>query len=491
MKNERFFELFAEIDENLITRAEKNKASTKKTEFRWLHFGALAACLCLIIAAVVIAIMLQASSGVVSTPTGSVVDNTPTPSLTAEFDTSEPIGNSIIISNKISPSSDPKYYGSDFNVTNSGVSGEVNTAGISVTARLIETLPDTYTFFDDWRQVEFKLLKMETVTVLYGIKVTKEFYYMIPLPYMTDYSIFDRFVIVNMGQYGHEYTVLYNQTKQRAEQLGTVLFGYSNTNFEFMSENVMAFDKNGKFDARLWTSTEAWIKSTEWLLDTYGDIYNSNYTISQAEDSADGYDFYVQSIKNVTGESAEALKYIQSFENGIYVPDGSGFKLFYGSDLQLLFTRYINGFATNESGAIYNNSALFSNARFTKEDEEKLPDLTSAYAAVTDAFNNGEISPPHIKDYKSMTLMEHGVFGWYAKTADGVIGIVRVNWHYKSGGYPGLYDDMYYVIEYGSDECVPIARDALIKKLEGYETTYIYYGEYDENGKIIELYPIP
>lgn len=493
MKNERFFELFAEIDENLITRAEKNKASTKKTEFRWLHFGALAACLCLIIAAVVIAIMLQASPGAVSTPTGSIVDNTPTPSLTAEFDTSEPIGNSIIISNKISPSACPKYYGSDESISDSLISGEVIEVGVSVTARLIETLPDTYTFFDDWKQTEFRLLKMERVKQLDGYNIPQEFYYIVPVDFMTDYSVYDSFVIWGMGQYGYGYSVLYNDTKQCAEQLDKIIFGCAEYFFESLTINVMAFDNNGRFDIGLWNSTEAWKEHSIYAIEDIEDKYNSDYTVSQAEadviaDSAQKQG-YVKTLNNLSDKSAEALKYIKSFKNGLYVTDSSGRKARWDNVI-LPFDRYINGFPTNEGGTIYSDSVKYSTARFTKEDEEKLPDLTSAYAAVINAFNNGEITPLHIKNYKSMTLEDYGIFGWYAKTADGVIGIVRVTWVYKSTGYPIYYDDMYYIIEYGSDECVPIARDALIKKLEGYETTYIYYGEYDENGKIIELYPI-
>ncbi len=80
-----------------------------------------------------------------------------------------------------SPSDGPKYYGSEFSVgSTSSSSGDPNTSGISVIARLKETLPDTYTFFDDWSQNEFRLLKMETVTLLNGIEMTDEFYYIDP-----------------------------------------------------------------------------------------------------------------------------------------------------------------------------------------------------------------------------------------------------------------------------------------------------------------------
>ena len=45
-------------------------------------------------------------------------------------------------------------------------------------------------------------------------------------------------------------------------------------------------------------------------------------------------------------------------------------------------------------------------------------------------------------------------------------------------------DDAYYIIEYGSDVCKPIERDALLEKIGEYEKTYIYRGKYDGNGKV-------
>lgn len=49
----------------------------------------------------------------------------------------------------------------------------------------------------------------------------------------------------------------------------------------------------------------------------------------------------------------------------------------------------------------------------------------------------------------------------------------------------------YNIIEYGSDECKAIERDALIEMLGEYETTHIYDGEYDEQGKVYDRGSIP
>ena len=62
--------------------------------------------------------------------------------------------------------------GEESSVEATGAAPELNPNAISVTAKLAETLPDTYTFFDDWRQKEYRLLRMETVRLLKGRSMT-------------------------------------------------------------------------------------------------------------------------------------------------------------------------------------------------------------------------------------------------------------------------------------------------------------------------------
>ena len=69
------------------------------------------------------------------------------------------------------------------------------------------------------------------------------------------------------------------------------------------------------------------------------------------------------------------------------------------------------------------------------------------------------------------------VFGWYAKTENHVIGIVRVTWCFYTETYQNYYD-AYYIIEYGSDECKAIDRDTLLELLGDHESTYVYMAEF-------------
>ncbi len=471
MKEDEFLDGVSNIEsdvvEGFVLMDNMFQTKANKAKRIWLRFAAAAACLAIIAGVIFVLPMLRGDDpgeipGIIPTPgtdNGNEKNNIPILSIQA-------------------PSSAPQYYGSE-NSESGGASAEVNTEGISVIARLLEVLPDTYTFYDDWKQTEFHLLKMETVKLLKGKKMTDTFYYIVPVQFMRDFAVFDKFVIIDMGQYGYEHSVLYNKTQNRAEGLDIVLLGYLNTYFDRMGECFMAFDADGNF---VWSPSE-------WLNDQYA----NGYTLAQAEEEhsyADGYR-YIHTLESISGEATDALEYIKSFENGLYIPDGDGWKAAYSPDVQLGFRKYINGFATNESGKIYSDSVNWSKARFTQENENVLPDLTSAYAAVKNAFENGQIRPPHIRKYEDMENTTYGIFGWYAKTEDGIIGVVRVTWCYRSDSYKLHFDDAYYIIEYGSSECKAIERDSLLEKLGQYEKDYVYTGKYDENGKIRYVIPTP
>jgi len=65
---------------------------------------------------------------------------------------------------------------------------------------------------------------------------------------MTDYSLFDKLVFMDIAQYGYEYSLVYNKTQACAEQLEMVLFGYSNTVFSWLGAKITAFDSDNHFD---------------------------------------------------------------------------------------------------------------------------------------------------------------------------------------------------------------------------------------------------
>ena len=460
MKGIELFNALTKADEELIDR-RAGAADGKKQKARSLRRIALAAaCVTLAVCALAVDPLFRKSSGNPAVP----------------------------IENRRIPFDAPVYFGEESSVEATGAAPELNPNAISVTAKLAETLPDTYTFFDDWRQKEYRLLRMETVRLLKGRSMTDWFYYLIPAAYMTDLSLYDRFVIRDMWQCGYDYSVLYNKTQGKAEQLTQVLF-YSYSGY--MGHNFIPFDADGRFDGRLWQS---WKKDYD-----YGDIPAS---LGQAEREAgktNREEIYAHRLSNITGEAADVLSRIRSFENGVFVPKFS-FMLHRSSpEVQFCAVRYIGGFATNEAVRVWsreytgaeNDTFAETKAHFTDDDLANLPDLPSAIAAVALSFERGEIRPPHIENADELELASHGVFGWYAKTGEGVLGIVRVTWRYHGEKFlQAKLDDAYYIVDSASGQALPIGRDRLLDRLGEYETTYIFDGRYSANGKVYPVRPL-
>ena len=482
MKENEFLDGVSNIEPDVVERFVsmdnklQEKANKPKSKGIWLRFGAIAACFCLIVSAIIIVPMLREDDPGIIPGT----DNRP----------------NIPIINAQIPSSAPQYYG---NESSSGISEggqmEVDPTGISVTAKFIETLPDVYTFFDDWNQDEFRLLRMQTVKLLRGQEMTEEFYYLVPVGFFTDFSLFDCFVIKDMAQFSYDYSVMYNKTQGKAEVLNLVVFGYRMYGYTVMGENIVAFDANGNFDERLWKANDAWTYATQkaQIVDT----------IIQAEkdiqDDEWKQDLYVHLLKDISGDAEKVLEQIKTFDNGVYVPRFSTDTLWLSPEVQFHATKYINGFATNEKASVWckewtggdQDTYAYTKARFSEADMNHLPDLSSAFESVKGALNSGSVTPPHFNNQEKLRNTTSGVFGWYAKTENGVIGIVRVTWRFYTEKYQYYYDDAYYIVEYGSDECKAIDRDALLELLGDYESTYIYTGEYNEYGKYSDIvYPM-
>lgn len=477
MKEHEFLDGVSQIEADVVesfvamdARLQR-KAGRSRSQIAWMRVGAVAACFAVVVGMIMVVPMFREDDP------GIVIG---TDSASTEGDDRP----NIPIVNIQAPSPAPQYYGSAASEGGASMGAELVTSGLSVTAKLVETLPDTYTFFDDWHQYEFRLLRMKTVKLLQGSEMTEEFYYLVPVDFMTDFSVYDRFVIKDMAQCTYECAVMYNKTQEKAEQLDLVLFGYGVYEHVQMGEKIMAFDGDGHFDERLWKANEKWIANTK-----HG---QGEATIDEAEVKLQNdqwhSDLYVHLLQDISGEAAKTLSYIRSLENGIYVPTFSTDKLSLSPEVQFHAVRYINGFATNEKVSVWckewtggdQDIYEFTKARFDESDLYALPDLASAVASVASAYGKGDIVPPHIENHKELKLQSYGIFGWYAQTVDGVIGIVRVTWRFS----PGNLDDAYYIIEQGSDECRPIDRDALVRKIGEYETTYIYEGAYNKDGKV-------
>ena len=315
MKENEFLDGVSNIEADVVERFVlmdgklQNKRNKLKTKSLWLRIAAVAACLALMLGAIIVVPMMWDDSPDVTTDSGIGTPNIP-------------------IVNVQIPSPAPQYYGSNISPFVQGASGaDIATDGISVTARIISILPDTYTFYDDWGQKPYRIIEFEVLRVLRGINMTDSFYFLIPERYMTDFSKYDCFVIKDMGMFGYDHSVLYNQTDGCAEQFDKVIFGSLCTDANYIvGENFKAFKKDGYFDVSLWNANDAWKRATQWIFD-YTNPYDSDYTLKQAEEDAkDGFDGReVVLLNTLTGDAATALDFAKNFDNGLFVPDSNGY----------------------------------------------------------------------------------------------------------------------------------------------------------------------
>ncbi|MBQ8718784.1 MAG: hypothetical protein IJY66_05915 [Clostridia bacterium] len=474
MTSENLLQAMGYIDPQLIADAAPELPMANKAANPWWKWATAVACLLLIVSAAIGMSLLRLDEWTYQ-PISHEQLASPAP---------QSFRSNIIVASSTDLTEDPN----------------LDPTGLSLTARLIEALPDSYIFYDDARQLPYRLLRMETVELVQGREMCDEFYYLIPEKFMTDFSIYDRFLICDMAQYTYEQAVMYNETQGKAERLALVVFGRFAYVYGSEHQCLTAFDAEGKFDSRLWNASQEWLALTA----RASAPASLQQAIADIQASERGENLYPHLLRNIQGEAKDVLEQITSFSHGIFVqdipslPPYSPYSLLHTEpEAQLHTTRYINGFATNERVSIFScesadgqDSYEWSIARFGDVDPATLPDLPTAWDTITSDFAQGKLSPPHIQSYEAHTNTRNGIFAWYAKTDDGVIGVIRASWVYLVElpmgdgivSHAVYFDDAYYIIESDSNTYEPIARDALIARLGSCEKTYIYTGEYDEKG---------
>jgi hypothetical protein len=370
-------------------------------------------------------------------------------------------------------------------------SGDTRQDGMSVIVCAVECLPDTYYDFADLNKTEKRLVRMKTLKNLGKFKVSEEFYLMVPVDFMTDFTAYGSFVINDLLQYGYEGFVLYNKTLGCAERFDLALCAC--TPYDWINaERMIAFDENGNFDISLWYSTEAWKEESQGYIEYIaGDgkyaLVRDGYTLAQTEEKlleqineSQEYAF-MHTISDANEDEIVALEYVLSAENGLFVPEHKYYTHYAPYEVTYRTQRYIEGYPTNEKLSINRDGIKFSTVKFSAEDIENMPDLASAMKEISEEFQNGNIKPPHILANVSEMGGSFGVFGWYEKSENGVYGVVRVAWKYWNDDRYFL-DDKYYVITSEMETCEAIDRDDLLKLINN-DLEYVYTGKYNVLGK--------
>lgn len=479
MKNERLFELLNQLDDTFIDESESVTIIDKKKYNRRIFLKIIAACLCiLIISAAIIGIAQKLGKA-------SIIPDSDTP---------------VTIEDLNALSASPLRYGSPALSSNGSNSNTLSAEEISphaaMTVRLVETLPHIYTFYD-CPGIQYMILKMEVLEVLHGNNIPTEFYYLIPEECFTDFSIYDCFVLEQVVQYSFEYSVMYNITNDCPEYLDMVLLGAYGLPLTVNggASDIIAFDKNGNFDSRLYESTDGFSGGSGWCNEENREyIVNKNSTLEITksrilEDTWGKYrlDFNIRTFSDFSQGSQKVIKYINNPKSGLYVSTFKNYTraAYLFEDESVLFRRYIGGIATNEAITISPDKVEYTTASFDEAELSSLPSVRSAYIEICEEFETGKIAPPHIEGYENMKNTVSGIYPWYAKTEDGVVGIVQVSWCFVNYSDKMLcYDDAYFIVTADSENFTRIERNELIKMFGDLEATFIYTGEYDNLGKI-------
>lgn len=451
MKSEKILDAIGMVGDDLVAEAKKKKP----LRFRWKALVAAAACVVLIVTSVILFY-----------PRNTVNESPNRICFSYQISTSDSPENAYIGSAKIYSSNlaDPR---------------EVK---FFATVRPMEILPDTYILYDDIYSARLRLVRMKTLNTIIGDDLPDEFYYAIKEEALVDFTQYDTLVLEQLKQIACEDSVLYNCTEESPEVIDKTIFWFGSIH---PAATIIAFTDD-VFDESLWTINDLWSEETEssreYLHDDTAELYNvrSGWTLQQVEEAtAQVYVFFegasVSTRAAVTSEEGiQAMDYIRPFENGIFAMDSSNIST-------MIYRRYLGGFPTNETVALMYGDCgvVYWGETFTQADADRLPDLYSAIAAIQTAMDANQINPPHIENFAEMKRTTYGINGWYFKADGKIYGAIRINFCFVDKDLH--YDDIYYIVEYGSDYCGQTDRDHLLE-LQG-TNDFIYTGEYNKNGR--------
>lgn len=311
---------------------------------------------------------------------------------------------------------------------------------MSVEAKVLEVLPDIYVDLGGYgTSTRYRVLHMQILDTLGGENMPDEIYYLLPVQYNADLTVYSS-LILTLQQLEVENCVLVNETQQRAEAFSILFTGA----YDAEKGSVLPF-LDGKLDTELW-------EKPGWNKDNNGKVYDIRYLLSDKAAMYPGkpyrnlretkktirqqfYEEYEAGRKsgnipnrgNLTGkvrsydeirsaEGKELLAYVQPFENGVFMPKVD--VVSWG------FTRYINGFETNEIHYILReDQSAHSKNRFTEEDLQQLPDVTAIIEELNKRKNAHRIDQESGKE-----LIYCGISGRYQKTTQGIYCILTRRW---------------------------------------------------------------
>lgn len=457
--NER--DLFAAIGE---TSEEMLKNSEKKPRVHWKGYLALAACLCLIVSFVALAIQ------------GEDVSPQPLPGQKIsmekldwvwDLDVHEPddgLGSMIEM---------PEYW---FYTQFAHM--------MSIEARVVDVLPDVYQFCTaPLDYPKYKILRLEVLETIHGENMPSYIYYLLPEYLSTDLQQFDS-LIMTVKQIGCENTMMRNVTRQWMETFDYLFQHTLDSNpfswFKPQYGSVVAFT-DGQVDSGLW-ELEGWNDPNTWgpSLVSPSSVY-PGYPIKQGlslEQIKQRIRNEVESVKKqgkyegrddvITNEAFDwpeaqaVLEYVKPFENGY-------FSVYCGETGERIvnFRRIIDGFGTDERICVnLDQKTVTWDNKYSAENVATVPNVSSVvkkayFIAAPDTGVNG-----FQHDYRT-------VVGQYKKYGDVVFGFVEIAWGYMNAiedlPGPALFTRSYLLVYPDGTAVVYQSGEELQRLIEEYQ----------------------
>lgn len=369
---------------------------------------------------------------------------------------------------------------------------EFPTSCFVVKAKVAENYTDLYYGMQKSERSRYRMIRMETLEVIHGEDIPKNFLYLIPDSLYVDMSGYDS-LLISMSQMGMENYVLKNITQQRVEAVDLPVFHDYQDDPSLGS--IIAFT-DGVFDESLW-HTKSWHFGCQFGLhrldypeysdlvvgrgDSERDVIENIHSEIEEDRAWLGEEYRVPSVLKLeftTSEAREALEYVAPFKNGVF---SQSYAPYHQDGRLLIFTRYINGCETEETVTINldNEKVTYSEVRYTEEDMKRMENIGMQLALKAEKYSEEIPSPPHMST-EEKKLLNLILTAWYAKADGKVYGVIRTYWIYedKNDRYTHYYDDSYILYDAANKTARDISPQELIDMF-GYrrDVSILDYGE--------------
>ena len=489
MKREKISEAMGDISSRHIKEAAEFKLeeSARQIKRLWIKVALLVACLLLLISALIVVAIFQKNGTDFDLGSDATDNSVVTPQKHTPI-----IFDAIASPEKLNGSSLEFVLGSSMSVSGGGFAEAAPPAfqfirGIAVKAKVVKNHPDTYYKLDvslERKPISYRLIQMETLEVIRGKNVPQYFLYLIPESVYVDMSVYDS-LLISMSQLGAENYVLKNENQQQIEFFKLPIFADWQDEPEL--GNIIAFT-DGIFDEGLWQN-DSWIYGYQFgrfYLDNpeHGNLVvlrgDSEDTVISAiqeqfeKDYSDAHEPSVITLDFNTKKAKDAIEYVKPFTNGVFAQTCYQYN---GSSV-LIFTRYINGCQTEETVKIdiLTEEVTYSDIRYSKEDLERVENISVYLSQKVSEYEDQLPSPPHITtDEKELLALN--LCAWYVKTEDKIYGVLKTAWRYqdKNEDYVQHYDDSYILYDMREGTATDISRDDLVAIVG---TRNVYMGKY-------------